>query len=351
MHDVQLLAGSFCIGVRGSEVNRDAVLELQPCDARLPRWQRFALDGDAIVIGTQCKGIPGGSCSGPAIRDMVIEPLGDATAEGTPLSVGTRDLSDAEYFSFKAIDGSSAPVHSGFVRANNEAQLRWALSPGWGTVVEIGGEAPDSVLNPNATTMSVGQAGALFKTMVIHGGVTLRGYRNRTIVGPEIHFAGLPDKLNEQNLFTISEDYVRITGLRITPAPAAPAKKRSAMSSASRSPKESTTFIDRNDMSAWTDSCVFVNPILDDTTAETWVCPDQAWRDAHPLPRSTATRVVKNFSTTTICTGGGLRRLRREGPIHSSRGTWRTPTGTRLPGGAPSQRIQRIRQLRAQRVA
>ena len=177
-HDVELrVRDRFCLGVRGGQVIPGQPLELQRCDGSPA--QRFATDGDAILMGTQA--------AGRVSREYVIEPEQGRTPNRTPLVVGPRDLSDAEYFRFQAVDGSDSRPTSGFVRASNEATLGLALSKGWGTVIEVG----DLVFRG---------------TRRINAGVTLRGYRKFTDQGPEIAFypqgvpgpAGLPDRAEQR---------------------------------------------------------------------------------------------------------------------------------------------------------
>jgi hypothetical protein len=74
-HDVELRVESFlpkrsfCIGVRGGQVVVGQPLELQHCNDSPA--QRFALDGDAILMGSQA--------SGPVTRELTIEPQNDHT--------------------------------------------------------------------------------------------------------------------------------------------------------------------------------------------------------------------------------------------------------------------------------
>ena len=126
-HDVKLLVQSlFCIGVRGGVVVVGRPLELQVCNDAAP-VQRFAFDGDAILMGTQS--------SGRVSRNFVIEPEFDYTPSRTLLVVGTRKVSDAEYFRFEAVDRSSAFPTTGFVGVGSEIWLDWALALGWGTII------------------------------------------------------------------------------------------------------------------------------------------------------------------------------------------------------------------------
>jgi hypothetical protein len=94
----------FCIGVHGGRVAAGAALELQTCNPRSPA-QRFAVDGDAILMGSQT--------SDKVMRDFVIERHNGSTVPQTPLVVASRVVPeeeplrlDARYFRFDAVDGS-----------------------------------------------------------------------------------------------------------------------------------------------------------------------------------------------------------------------------------------------------
>jgi parallel beta-helix repeat protein len=164
-HDVTLRTAnsSFCFGVKvppGSDIRLGYVLELQTCNGSTA--QRFALDGDSIMVGNQGRGQR-------VSRDFVIETFNRSTLDRTLLSTNERDVSDAQYFRFFAVDGSNARPHSGFVAATYDGDLDWALKQGWGTVVEVTRSFP---LIRGAKT--------------IPEGVTLRGYRKFTDNGPEL---------------------------------------------------------------------------------------------------------------------------------------------------------------------
>ena len=121
-YDVELRVPntSLCIGVRGGAVTPGAALELQFCN-QTPA-QRFAVDGDAIMMGIQS--------AGNVTREYVIEPDQSRTALRTPLVVGTREASDAEYFRFYAVDGTDLTPTTGFVRVTTETQLDWRSRSG-----------------------------------------------------------------------------------------------------------------------------------------------------------------------------------------------------------------------------
>lgn len=186
-HDVELRATTmFCIGAQGKRVAAAAILELQPCDGSPA--QRFALDGDSILAGAQTEG--------RVTREFAVEPSHKRTENKTPLTLAARELSDAEYFRYEAVDHSGTKPTSGFVVVSDEAALDSALKRGWGTVVEVGDSAPI----------------VLTKTPVqIPGGVTLRGYRKYRYQGPEIRTC---TTIAGGGTIELDERAARITGLR-----------------------------------------------------------------------------------------------------------------------------------------
>lgn len=190
-----LLGGLYCIGVRGGQVVLDEPLELQACDATSTA-QRFAVDGDSILMGRQTSGL--------VTREFAISPQAHRTPSRTPLVVESREASEAEYFRFEAVDRSSAPPTSGFVRVSTEGELDSALALDWGTVIEID------------TTHAIELKGPFPK--VIHAGVTLRGYRKYIDNGPEIHTCVTtpPNPTNPEfsAVFVITASNVRVTGFR-----------------------------------------------------------------------------------------------------------------------------------------
>jgi hypothetical protein len=187
-HDVELRVQSqFCLGVRGGQVTPGAALELQSCNGSAP--QRFAFDGDAILIGSQP--------SGAVTREFAIAPQDLRTANRTPLVVAARTLSDAEYFRAEAVDHSDSRPTNGFVMVSNEQALDWALSLGWGAVIEIDDRAP---LRLTQTPKRLG------------AGVTLRGYRKLVYQGPEVRTCTAADGGHAIELAGVA---ARVTGLRL----------------------------------------------------------------------------------------------------------------------------------------
>jgi len=267
-HDVKLMVQSrFCIGVRGGTVAAGQPLELQACkDAPT---QRFAFDGDAILVGTQT--------AGRVTRDFVIEPQLDRTNLRTPLVVGTREVSDAEYFRFEAVGHSSAFPTTGFIRISSEAWLDWALNLGWGTVIEIDPAQPLELKGP--------------LPKAIHSGVTLRGYRKYTFQGPEVHTCIAPG----QPAFAVTEDNVRITGFRLRGPvedsrcqPSPQMESQAILIGPTAASAVPIVWVDHLDIGYFTGSAVDTRG-TDSSQSQT--CPDKPLE----FPRKTQVRVIGNF--------------------------------------------------------
>jgi hypothetical protein len=272
-YDVELRVPntSLCIGVRGGVVTPGAALELQSCD-KTPA-QRFAVDGDAIMMGTQSAGV--------VTREYVIEPDQGRTALKTSLVVGTREASDAEYFRFYAVDGTDLTPTTGFVRVMTEAELDSALTLGWGTVVEIAVPA----LKVDASVEKV-----------VPAGTTIRGYRKFIDNGPEVHTC---DTTKERPLFFVTTDSVRITGLRLrgpmddprcSPGGMLPVDA-SAIGISSRNGER--VLVDHVESSHWTGHSVEVRGESEIWWGDLKQCKEYSPRA--PLPRPTPVRAIGNF--------------------------------------------------------
>jgi hypothetical protein len=256
-HDVELrVQDRFCLGVRGRQVIPGQPLELQACDGSPA--QRFATDGDAILMGAQA--------TGRVSREYVIEPQHGRTENRTPLVVGPRDLSDAEYFRFVAVDGSDSRPTSGFVRATNDATLGLALSRGWGTVIEV-------------------QDLSFRRTRTINAGVTLRGYRKFTSRGPEISF--YPNGVRGQPAFLIEQNDVRVTGLRLRGREGSNSPDPDVSGIKVAAGPDSRVILDRLEISHWTGSAIEVVDHRDSA-----VCPETPPTE---FPRKAFARAVGNF--------------------------------------------------------
>lgn len=214
-HDVTLSVSAtltnpagICIGVHGGTVAADAALELQTCTNPPSPAQRFALDGDAILMGSQM--------TGTVARDFVIERQNGSTVPGTPLVVAPRVLweeealpLDARYFEFGAVDGSEAPLTSGFLTVSDEMHLVCAAQCGWGTVVEIDQSQPLllTALPYPGTTSSKDVLG----NIPVTDGTTIRGYRRTTDNGPEIRTC----LTTNWSVFFATGQAIRFTGFRL----------------------------------------------------------------------------------------------------------------------------------------
>ena len=110
-YDVELRVPnmSLCIGVRGGAVTPGAALEVQFCN-QTPA-QRFAVDGDAIMMGIQS--------AGNVTREYVIEP-DESRTPSTPSS--STPARSSQYFRFYAVDGTDLTPTTGFVRVTTETK-------------------------------------------------------------------------------------------------------------------------------------------------------------------------------------------------------------------------------------
>lgn len=300
-HDVELRVDTLCIGVRttGRPVrgrpSPEIVLapavgdsvELQECN--LSAAQRFALDGDAILVGTQGNG-------SRVNRGFVIEPRNGFTASGTPLVVGSRDLSDAEYFLIDAVDGSTTRPTSGFVTVATEGELDAALQRGWGTVIEISERAPLEIAA--RTIENDCDAWPWFKcAKLVHAGVTVRGNRIRQRPGGQILSRVVPDPDEKlaHDLFYIEESDVRITGLRLTGSSTSNDQGQGSIRAVRVNENARGIIIDRNEITAWTAAAIdLVGP--DRSQWPTWRCPVPATPES--LVRPTPVRAIRNFIHT-----------------------------------------------------
>jgi FG-GAP-like repeat/Ricin-type beta-trefoil lectin domain len=274
-HDVELrVRDQFCLGVRGGQVTPGQPLELQRCDGSPA--QRFATDGDAILMGIQ-------AAMERVSREYVIEPEQGRTPDRTRLVVGSRDLSDAEYFRFQAVDGSDSRPTSGFVRAPNDATLGVALSKGWGTVIEV-----DDLVLYGGTSKR------------INAGVTLRGYRKFTDQGPEIVFQR---DVRAQPAFLIEQSNVRVTGLRLRGRAGADNAEPYVSAIQVTAGPDARVLLDHLDISYWTGSAI---EVTDADHGYREVCPDPRPTE---FPRKPFARAVGNFlhhnHNYGVVSGGG----------------------------------------------
>ncbi len=244
-HAVVLSAGADkVVGVKGSALIQQAPLELQ--DYNGSAGQIFELDGDSIILA--------------ADRQLVVEVLHARGANSTPLVLGNRDLADAEFWDFKASDGSNRGPTRGFVRISqvddfdNGGELRARLAfldavrnARWGTVIEL-----DANVSLDLTDQP---------PLQIPAGVTIRGDRRGARPGPELRTDHL--LANTAGLILINANDapdVRITGLRLR-GPSRGADKDGPQGRAIFVVDEASNHsitIDHNELSDWPDAAVLV---------------------------------------------------------------------------------------------
>ncbi len=252
-HDVILRVGNKVIGVKSqpvvaransammqltAEFNTETPLELQDEKNRntvFSLGQIFALDGDSIMLASNHK--------------LVVKVQNARGKNRTPLVLGQRNLADAEFWTFTAKDGSGRRPTSGFKRVPVDEKLddgfefaEAVLHATPGTVIEV---------NPGASIDLTDQY-----PIVIREGVTIRGDRRGTRLGPELRVR--PGY--NQTMLIIDGSDVRITGLRM----------RGPSRSTNENPKAigimfdrdkllfHGSIIDHNDMSDWTVSAIKV---------------------------------------------------------------------------------------------
>ena len=284
-HDFVLMIPdtSLCLGVAGNVVAAGRPLEVQACTGS--RRQRFAFDGDALLVGVQNDGLR-------VSREFVVEPREANTNEGTPIVAGTREFADAEYWRMIAADGSDARPTSGFVRVTNYHEFDLALERGWGTVIELA--PPDgrlvlerlwdlpTAIDPNGNN-------------IVRAGVTIRGGRKFLDNGVEI--SAVPSLYVESANYALGvENQTRITGLRLR-GPGARRPEEGGVASQGVLIQHNSgepladVVVDHVELSDWSDAAINVSgtrPVGGPDGLDPMVCVDRF----HGLP---VARLVGNF--------------------------------------------------------
>ncbi|MCW5852368.1 MAG: VCBS repeat-containing protein [Anaerolineae bacterium] len=287
-HDVILRAGSKVIGVKQGWTNAskdqdaqapeaaatETPLELQNEANRTTVFslgQVFALDGDSILLASN--------------HNLVVKVQNARGKNRAPLVLGARQLADAEFWTVSASDGSAARPTSGFVRVPADRDHRSLAdqlvnavqNAKWGTVIE---------LDPNVSIDLTN-----VPPLQLPAGVTLRGNRRGTLLGPELtELQGPGRDHREESMLTVAGDQVRITGLRLRgptrglheDVPLYDGTVRIA--SGILAPDRFVTIIDHNDMSDWTNGAVQVEGENDSATC---LAPNEF--------RVSLVRVARNF--------------------------------------------------------
>jgi FG-GAP-like repeat len=189
-HKVILFAGTKVIGVKGNIPASGAALELQ--DQNSSSGQIFQLDGDSIISA--------------ANRSLVVQVQNNRGANRTPLILAARELKDAEFWTFSAVDGSSAFPTSGFVSlptSTTMAQLTAALqNASFGSVLILDGQIDLTV------------SGTL--PLIVNAGVTLRSNRRLTDLGARLTWSknAVLKPGSDSGMVDARADSTRVTGMR-----------------------------------------------------------------------------------------------------------------------------------------
>jgi FG-GAP-like repeat len=275
-HSVVLRAGTKCIGTVANAVLRNIPLQVQDCGGipkKGPIWgwepiaQVFRWDGDSIIPA--------------ADGSLVVQPLNGFAANGTQLVLGNRDLSDTEFWTASAVDRTARKLITSLILVPQEKDLPSALKgAGWGTIVQI---------DPNASIDLTNQP-----TLFIPGGVTIRGGRHRTALGPELTLLRNEHDHRTGTMFTITGDNVRITGLRLRGPSGRLDASAPLVDGIKVSSDQFATIIDHNELSNWTNAAIEVigaHQILT-TDPKQKIC---SLPGANPPNRQYKVRVARNF--------------------------------------------------------
>jgi hypothetical protein len=268
-HEVILMAGNKLIGVAGNFLVAQAPLVLQDYDpGTIPAGQIFALDGDSIILA--------------ANRELVVEAKNGRGGNGTPLVLGNRDIEDAEFWDFMAVSGNYEKPTDGFVRVPQEKSLVAAVQDArWGDVLVVDGNF-EYVL-------------ADAPPLEVQAGVTIRGDRRSTLLGPEIFANNVRDQEPPEGLFVVFGNNARITGMRLRgptrdPNAEGPFANGIATFRFSEVPIKGL-IVDHNDLSDWTVGAVAINGMDDSRTCDSVIL--RSFID--PQTRLLDVRIVRNF--------------------------------------------------------
>jgi FG-GAP-like repeat len=229
-HQVRLHGGNFCIASKANPPANGTALVLDACT--MAAGQLFALDGDSIILDSN--------------RDLVVQLKDSVTTPRTPLVLGTRNLSDVEFWDITATDGSRRTPTSVFETVSDAAGLQQRLAvAGPGTVIQI---SPDAQISFDDLAVPLS----------IPIGVTIRGGRRGETMGPLVWLKTGHDSTSDADdpgLFILQADNTRITGLRIQGPGRDPQGTKPAVKGIDGIAGHSE-MIDHNDISDWTTSAV-----------------------------------------------------------------------------------------------
>jgi len=240
---------------------------LEPQDYTGSPGQIFALDGDSIILA--------------ADRTLAVQVQNGRGASHTPLVLGRRELADSEFWTFSATDRLGWKPTSGFVRVPQEKDpvkqaqdfVNAVQRADQGTVIEV---------DPGASINLTNQP-----HLSIQAGVTIRGDRRGTLIGPEISTSNPTDG----TMLEIDSSDVRITGLRLR----GPSRSNDGDTPGARGILirdnliNRPVIIDHNDLSDWPTEAIGVDGGDSSTT-----CGPHGPQN-NPPDRPENVRVVRNF--------------------------------------------------------
>lgn len=256
-HEVVLHAGNRILGVRTDPASTRVSIKtagfasaegsLELLDPVVVSDHVFALDGDSIILESSrpCHSNNTTLCPLPPPQ-LVLQVKNGRGMNGSPIVLGPRKLIDPEFWDFVSANGEPRDPTGGFVHVSSAAELWSAVcaSPqptttttrsgnvtvtvtappprpcaqfraGWGTVIQVQ-EAADEHASINLSG---------YPALVLPAGVTLRGNRRGTRLGPQLNATFRQERKVSVPAISWPEcgwcmiqvhgDYVRITGLRL----------------------------------------------------------------------------------------------------------------------------------------
>jgi hypothetical protein len=266
-HRVRLHLAEQCVGAES--MAEEAVVSLQPCSDAAS--QIFVLDGDSIILDAK--------------PDLVVHLSNAITKAGTPVALSERWLGDDELWDFVPPAGSAATPTRGFVTASDIGSFEARLAAaGPNSVIQL---TPDAELDFQDVTCP----------FEIPAGVTVRGNRRGTLLGPQFWVTqGHDSNLPCDALFVVDQPRSRISGLRIRGPGRDPKGKQPPMKGISivaatgvaGSPSARIylhAIVDHNDISDWGISAIDLRGPDDDNP----VCPLEPQTDPGFV------RILRNF--------------------------------------------------------
>jgi hypothetical protein len=306
-HDVILHAGSKVLGLRPPQVlplpnigpsapaSPVFVLELQ-VEAKpnpvvfsniTPASQTFTLDGDSIILASD--------------HTLVVQVQNSAGASGSPLMVATRSLADAEFWDFNQVEGVDMDPTSGFVRAGYPGSTATAydtllsrIPPYQGNLCQNASPACQPSLATPGTVIRIYPGTDIdlsgLEPLEIPSGVTIRGSRRGTLLGPLLHTEN-PKGETILEVPTGDAD-VRITGLRLQGTSQSTDENQAGSRGVLVDPLTLRTIIDHNDLSSFTLAGVDVTGTEPATPPATACAPGDT---SDPLNRPYDAFIARNF--------------------------------------------------------